>query len=476
LPTKGIIQEGEKIISKGVFIGETKFHILESLRQEYEHHKVSSIKYPKQMGYLLLIIFIIGGFGLYVWQFYRKIFNSNKDVFLMLGIITAFILVGTYINRQPLLNIYLVPFCIVPILLISFYEARIAFISHLIVVGIVSIFIPNSFEFLLIQIMAGLAVVIGISRVRYLSHFFLVVLSILFVYCFSYFALKLVQVNSLSEIDFSILLWFTGSFLLTLIAYPLIYAFEKMFGFITDITLIEYSDLTRKLLKELSSRAPGTFQHSLQVANIAEAVLTKIGGNTLLARVGALYHDIGKMNAPMYFTENQKDFNPHDKLTDKESAAIIIKHVTDGVKLAKDHNIHREIISFIKTHHGTTRVEFFYRNFLKKHPYEEFDENEFRYPGPKPSSKENSVVMMVDSIEAAARSLKEPSRVKIDELVENTIEYKMKEGQFQNANISLKEIKIAKDIIKNYLQSIYHFRIEYPEAPIEKEIKSDLGN
>ena len=235
-----------------------------------------------------------------------------------------------------------------------------------------------------------------------------------------------------------------------------------MFGFVSDITLIELSDLNKKLLRDLSSKAPGTFQHSIQVANLTDAVLNKIGGNSLLAKVGALYHDIGKMNAPQFFTENQKDINPHDNLDEKESARIIIKHVSDGVKIAKEHNLPREVISFIKTHHGTTKVEYFYRNYVKKNPDNQVDENDFRYPGPKPSSKEAAVVMIVDSIEAAARSIKEPSVEMLEDLVDRLVDYKMKDNQFENAFITHKEIKIAKEIIKKNLNSIYHSRIEYP--------------
>ncbi|MBT7825668.1 MAG: HDIG domain-containing protein [Bacteroidetes bacterium] len=461
--TEGVIMEGEKIISKGVKVTDDKFQILESLRLEYENQlSKGSFNYLKHLGYLLLLSLVIGGFIVYLWKFYREIYMKNKDVFLILFIITAFILLSTYVIKSTNFNIYLVPFCIVPIILISFFDARIAFISHLIVVVIVSLFSPNGYEFLLIQIIAGLAVVIVISQIRYLSQFFLATLIVLFVYYITFFGLKLIQVSTLKEIDFMNFLWFSGSFILTLLAYPLIYAFEKMFGFVSDITLIELSDLNKKLLRDLSSKAPGTFQHSIQVANLTDAVLNKIGGNSLLAKVGALYHDIGKMNAPQFFTENQKDINPHDNLDEKESARIIIKHVSDGVKLAKEHNLPREVISFIKTHHGTTKVEYFYRNYVKKNPDIQVDENDFRYPGPKPSSKEAAVVMIVDSIEAAARSIKEPSVEMLEDLVDRLVDYKMKDNQFENAFITHKEIKIAKEIIKKNLNSIYHSRIEYP--------------
>jgi putative nucleotidyltransferase with HDIG domain len=464
LLTEGMVMEGEKIISKGVKVTDEKFQILESLRLEYESQlSKGKFNYLKHIGYLLLLILVIGGFIVYLWQFYYSIYSANKEVFLILFLITGFILLSTYVIKSTNFNIYLVPFCIVPIILISFFDARIAFISHLIVVMIVSLFAPNSFEFLLIQSIAGLAVVIAISRIRYLSQFFLATLIILFVYYITFFGLKLTQVNSLTDIDYMYFLWFSGSFILTLLAYPLIYAFEKLFGFVSDITLIELSDLNKRLLRDLSSKAPGTFQHSIQVANLTDAVLNKIGGNSLLAKVGALYHDIGKMNAPLFFTENQKDINPHDELNDeKESARIIIKHVTDGVKIAREYNLPREVVNFIKTHHGTSKVEYFYRNYVKKHPDEEVSEDDFRYPGPKPSTKEAAVVMIVDSIEAAARSIKEPGKEVLEDLVDRLVDYKMRENQFENALITHKEIKIAKEVIKKSLTSIHHSRIEYP--------------
>jgi len=462
--SKGLIQEGEKIISKGVKVTPEKYQILDSLRKEYES-QLSEKKstYYMYAGYFILIILITVIFAVYIGMFYRNIYNSIKDLILILVTILIFVLISTYVARTETISIYLIPFCIVPIIFISFYEARIAFISHLLTILIVSLFAPNGFEFLFIQTLAGLFLIVSLSRVRYLSQFFLSVLLIFLVYYLSYFGIKLIQSTSFKEIDYINFLWFTGSFILTLLAYPLLYAYEKIFGLLSDITLIELSDLNKKLLKDLSTKAPGTFQHSIQVAKLTEAVLAKIGGNALLAKVGALYHDIGKMFAPQYFTENQKDYNPHNDLDEKESAKIIISHVTKGVELAQKNNIPKEIINFIKTHHGTTRTEFFYRSYIKKHPDEVIDDSMFRYPGPKPSTKEMAVVMIVDTVEAASRSLKKTSPEIIEELVDNLVESKLADNQFQLANISIKEIRIAKDVLKNSLKSIYHNRIEYPK-------------
>jgi putative nucleotidyltransferase with HDIG domain len=279
--------------------------------------------------------------------------------------------------------------------------------------------LPSAYEFVLIQICAGFTAVITMSRIRYLSQFFLSGFWILLTYLVVYFALRIIQYKDFTSIHYTDFLWFGGNFILLLITYPIIFANEKLFGLISDISLLEYSDINNKLLKELSTKAPGTFQHSLQVANLAEAVINEIGGNALLARVGALYHDIGKMDNPQYFIENQNRFgNPHSLITEEQSAEIIIKHVANGVKIAEENNLPIRLIDFIKMHHGTTRVEYFYHNFIKKHPNEYVDEGSFRYPGPKPNSKETAVVMLCDSIEAASHALKNPDEDQLDKLID----------------------------------------------------------
>jgi len=464
LATKGMVLESEKIISRGVRITDENYQVLQSLKMTFEGKEQKGVSaYLNQSGYLFLILLIFTLFFTYLSQIDKQIFNTNKEIFLIISTISLFIIISSLVVKQSVISIYLIPFCIVPILFISFFGARIAFLSHIVVILSVSIFVTESFDFIFIQLLSGFAVVIVIQRIRYISQFFWSIMIIMLVYVLSYVSLQLLKISEFNDFEYWNLLWFAGNFILTLLSYPLIYAYEKLFGKVSDISLIELSDLNKKLLRELTSKAPGTFQHSIQLATLTEAILNKIGGNALLAKVGCLYHDIGKINAPAYFIENQKDVNPYEKIeSEKEAAAIIIRHVTDGVKIAKEHKIPKEIINFIKTHHGTTRVEYFYRNYQKKFPDDQSCEHEFRYPGPKPTTKEMAVVMIVDSVEAATRGQKDNSSEAIDKLVDQLVEYKMRDNQFQNANITLKEIKIAKDIIKNGLRSVYHHRIEYP--------------
>jgi cyclic-di-AMP phosphodiesterase PgpH len=465
--TKGLIQEGEKIIAKGNIVTPEKFMILQSLKDEYETQLNSGRKnYNIHLGYFLIILLTIGGLILYLYRFYPEVYSSNKKLTIILFNILLFVVLSAYIVKFTNASIYFIPFCLVPLVLLAIFDVRIAFFVHLMIAAIVSLFAPNSFEFLILQLIAGIAVVVLVKRVRYLSDFFIATLMIFLVYNLSYLALKLFQINSIKELQISDFSWFAENFILTLLAYPLIYAYEKIFGFVSDITLMELADINKPLLKELAVTAPGTFHHSLQVANLSEAILNQIGGDALLARVGALYHDIGKSVKPQYFIENQKDFtiSLHDKLDEKDSADIIINHVAAGVELAKKHKLPKMIIDFILSHHGTSRTEFFYRNYIKKHPDQEFPEDGFRYSGLKPTSKEMAVVMIVDGVEASSRSLKEVTPDAIDEIVDRIVQLKINDKQLENAEISLHEITMAKNILKTNLRSIYHNRIEYPTA------------
>lgn len=290
-------------------------------------------------------------------------------------------------------------------------------------------------------------------------------LFILSAYFISYLGIALLREGSFSEIEWINFVPFIVSVLLSLLAYPLIYAFEKMFGITSDVALIELTNTNNKLLRELAFKAPGTFQHSLQVANLAEAAIFKIGGNSLLVRAGALYHDIGKIENPQYFIENQNTaLSPHDKLPYEQSAQIIIKHVYKGIEITRRHQLPESVIDFIRTHHGNTRVDYFYQSFLKNSPEKFVDENIFRYPGPIPFSKETGVLMLADSVEAASRSLKNPDAQSINDLVERIINYKLEQNQLDNCDITLKDIETIKLIFKTMLMSIYHVRIDYQQT------------
>ena len=360
--------------------------------------------------------------------------------------------------------LYLVPICLVPIVIRAFFDTRLALYVHIITIIIIGFLVPNSFEFVFLQLIAGIIVIISVVHLQKRSQFFVTAFMVFLSYITVYVGLTLIQEGSLMGVELKYLALFAGSAVLTLFSYPLIFIFEKIFGMITDVTLMELSNSNTKLLRELSMKAPGTFQHSLQVANLAEEALYEIGGNTLLARTGALYHDIGKMDMPEYFIENQSTgVNPHDELPFDESAKIIISHVKKGIKKAKKHNLPEQIIDFIKTHHGTRKVMYFYNMLLKEKPNEQIDEAIYTYPGPIPFSKETAVLMMADSVEAASRSIKQPNEQNLSELVDNIINKQVENEQFVNSNITLREITKIKNILKKKLMNMYHVRIEYPE-------------
>lgn len=462
----GLVEKGETIVAQGARITPEKFQILRSLESAYEAQTAKGLsRYIIIGGYSLLVIFIMAIFGVYLGFFKQDVFRSTKSLLLILSNIVIFFLFTNYANQSETISIYLIPYAILPIVMLAFFGPRVAIMSHLVVVLIGGLFVPAGLEFIFLQIMAGFMSILAMSRIRYLSQFFIASILIAFAYYVSFLGLKFIEVSAFQSIQWTNLLWFTGNFVLTLLAYPLIYAHEKLFGFITDITLIEYADINKRILRRLSMRAPGTFQHSLQVANLTETVLNEIGGNALLARVGALYHDIGKMDNPEYFIENQGYMdNPHNNLSYEDSARVIISHVPKGIEKARQMGLPEQISKFIRTHHGSSRVEYFYRNYLKQlKEDEEAHEEKFRYPGPKPFSRETAVVMLVDSVEAASRSQQDPTEDKINNLVDNILDGKLKDNQLEKADITLREFNIIRNRLKRLMKSIYHVRIKYPE-------------
>ena len=468
--TRGLVQENEKIISKGNIVTPEKYQILVSLKKEYETRISRGENIEIFGGYFMVITLLFVLYIVYLHLFEPILLRTNRNVILILVNIIIFILMGIYVTNNPSLNVYLIPYCILPIVLLAFFGSRAAFLSFILVILITGIFAPNAYEFILIQTMAGLTAVLTMLRIRYISQFFISTILIFASYLLAYLAINFIQGIVVAEIPYMNFLWFGGNFILTLLAYPLIYAYEKMFGLLSDITLIELSDINRRLLRKLALKAPGTFQHSLQVSNMAETLISEIGGDPLLTRVGALYHDIGKMENPAYFIENQKFMkNPHDFLDAKESAQIIIRHVTKGEEMARNYGLPEKIIDFIKTHHGTSRVEYFYQNYLKASDSESVDESDFRYPGPKPTAKEHAVVMMVDSVEAASRSLKQIEEGTLEKLVDKIIDQKINDNQLEEADLTMKEINHIRYRLKRLLKTIYHVRVEYPEVEMNKK-------
>ena len=458
--TKGIVHQGDKIISHGSIISPERYAVLESLRNEYENNNGKS--YTVIIGYFLLIGALFLLFGVNIELFHKDISSSSRSLILILINILFFTSITSYLTVQGVYDVYMIPYCIVPIVLMSFFGIRIAIVTHLMLIFLCGLIVRNPYEFALVQSFAGVTAVLALSRLRYISQFFISAFFILVVYCVVFTGISLIKINSINEFDWRSLQWFGANFVLTLLAYPLVYVNEKIFGFVSDISLIELSDVNNKLLKELFQRAPGTFQHSLQVSNLVEAVLDQIGGNALLARVGALYHDIGKIYQPEYFIENIRGgINPHDSISEPESAEIIISHVTLGIELARESKLPKRLIDFIRTHHGTTRVDYFYKNYLRDHS--DANELDFRYPGPKPASKEMAVLMMVDSVEAAIRSLQNHDDMEIDNLVDKIIDSKIDDHQFDHAPITIREINMVRRLLKKLMKSIYHVRIKYPQ-------------
>jgi hypothetical protein len=464
--TRGMVQKGERIIAKGELVNESKFQQLESLRLEFETRSGSGYNFNMiLLGRIILISMALLVFGLFMYTFRFDIFIENRNIVLLLMLITIMVSFTTFIMNMKVSYIMAIPICLVPIIVRTFYDTRLALFVHIITVIILGFLVPNSFEFLFMQLITGIITIISIVHLYHRSQFFFTSLMIFLSYSTIYIGMTLMQEGSIEQLDKMNFMMFGISAMLTLFSYPIIYLFERIFGMVTDVSLIELSDTNSKLLRELAIITPGTFQHSLIVSNIAEEAARAIGANALLARTGALYHDIGKMDMPMYFIENQSGgINPHDDLSYEESARIITGHVIRGIEKARLHKLPEAIIDFIRTHHGTRYTLYFYNKFKEEAGDVPFDGTAFRYRGPIPHSKETSILMMADSIEAASRSLKAPTEREVSELVERLIDNQMENKQFRNSSLTLRDITTIKKIIKKKLLSIYHIRIEYPVA------------
>ncbi|NVK28191.1 MAG: HDIG domain-containing protein [Flavobacteriia bacterium] len=468
-PTQGMVSEGEVIVYSGQIVDEAIANRLSSYRRTLEGTDDPTSIWQVRAGHFLLVVLILSMLYLFLQQFRPTILeNSNSLTLILVNLIGMVLLADLVVGFNPDL-LYIVPFPIVPIILRSFYDTRLALFIHFIVIMMVGLVAPNSFEFIFIQFLAGVFSIVTATGLYRRAQLFLASGKITVIYIISYFAFTLIRGDVLDQEHLYQYGYFALNGLMSIVAYPLIFLFEKIFGQVSDVTLLELGDTNSPLLRELRIKAPGTFQHSLQVGNLAESVIDEIGGNTLLVRTGALYHDIGKMKNPLYFVENQTTgVNAHDELEPIESAKVIVDHVLEGIVMAKSRRVPDMVIDFIRTHHGTTRVEYFYRNHLRKLQEADMEiskeeEDKFRYPGPKPFSKETAVMMMADTVEAATRSLNRPTAEDISNMVDKLIDHQQSEGQFDNANITLGEISRARQVLKKKLMSIHHLRVEYPD-------------
>ncbi|MGD1947794.1 MAG: HD family phosphohydrolase [Croceivirga sp.] len=461
--TRGDIPEGKLIIAKGEVIEADSFNVLTSLKSQYESDLWKGNNYFFILsGYTILVALVLIMLFLFLKKYRPEIYaNNNKVTFIFFNILLM-VFITTLVVKNFEDYIYAVPLCILPLILKNFFDARLGLFAHVLTLLILGFVVPNSFEYIFLQIITGIVTILTVSELYKRANLFISVGQITLIYIIGYFAFNIIQVGNLDNIEWVIFGLFLLNGMITLFAQPLIYAYEKVFGLVSDVSLLELSDTNSGLLKELSNKAPGTFHHSLQVANLAEAAANEIGANAMLVRVGALYHDIGKMNRPTYFTENQvTNVNPHNDLPPKESARIIINHVIEGIELARKNKLPDRVIDFLRTHHGTSIVYYFFKK--QQEIDSEVEENDFRYPGPIPFSKETAILMMADAIEAASKSLKSPTYPIIEEFVEKIIQGQLQADQFLNADITLKEIEAVKKVLKKKLTNIYHLRVEYPE-------------
>ncbi|MEM7382689.1 MAG: HDIG domain-containing metalloprotein, partial [Bacteroidota bacterium] len=461
--TRGNVDEGKLIIAKGEVVEAENLKILDSLKAEYESELwTESNYYFILFGYTILVALVPMMLLLFLKKYRPRIYGNNVRVTFIFFNILLMVFITTLVVKYNEIYVFVVPLCILPLILKTFFDARLGLFVHVLTVLILGFVVPNSFEYIFLQIIAGIVTILTVSELYKRANLFVSVGQITLIYIVGYFAFHIIHEGNLDNVH-----WFTfGFFLLngmiTLFAQPLIYIYEKMFGMVSDVSLLELSDTNSRLLKELSNKAPGTFHHSLQVANLAEAAANEIGANAMLVRVGALYHDIGKMNNPTYFTENQvTNVNPHNDMSPGDSARIIINHVIEGIEIARKNNLPDRVIDFIRAHHGTTLVYYFYKK--AQEVQETVEEADFRYPGPIPFSKETAILMMADAVEAASKSLTNPTYLIIDEFVDKIIAGQMQANQFLNANITFKEIEIVKKVLKHKLTNIYHLRVEYPE-------------
>lgn len=461
----GVVQSGQKIIDRGEIIDSQTYNILESLRKE-------SIKRSESFGQKRLIlggqILFVGilmlCFMLYLDLFRKDYYERKGSLSLLFILIVFYCIVTALMVSNNIFNVYIIPYAMLPIIIRVFLDSRTAFVTHVITILLCSITLRYPHEFILTQLAAGLVAIFSLRELSQRSQLFRTAFLVILTYAAVYFAIELITENDLSKLNASMYIYFILNGILLLFAYPLLFLLEKTFGFTSNVTLVELSNINNDLLRQMSETVPGTFQHSMQVANLAAEAAIRIGAKSQLVRTGALYHDIGKMENPAFFTENQSaGNNPHKNLNYEQSAHVVVNHVTDGLKLAEKHNLPKVIKDFISTHHGQGKTKFFYISWKNEHPGEEPNEETFTYPGPNPFSKETAILMMADAVEAASRSLPEYTEESISNLVDKIIDTQVEEGYFKECPITFKDIATIKAVFKEKLKTIYHTRISYPE-------------
>ena len=471
-PASGLVQQGERIIDNGTIVDAYKVRVLNSYEKALAQHNAGSNEITSTLiGQIIIVSILVVLFTLYLALFRKDYFVKPRNITMLYVMIVIFPILTSLMILYNKFSVYLIPYAMAPIFIRVFMDSRTAFITHVTTILVSALAVKYQYEFIIVQLVGGLIAIYSLRELSKRSQIFLTAILVTLGESAVYLGLQLILTDSLTKLDSTMYYHLAVNGFFLLFAYPLMLVIEKTFGFVSTVTLFELSNTNNPLLRQLSQVAPGTFQHSITVGNLASEIANKIGAKAQLVRTGALYHDIGKMTNPAFFTENQAGFNPHDKLTEKESAAIIISHVTEGLKLADKYNLPRVIKDFIATHHGEGLTKYFYIKYKNAHPDEDVDPAPFRYPGPNPFTREQAILMMSDTVEAASRSLKEFTEESISNLVNKLIDKQVAEGFFRDCPITFRDITTAKQVLIERLKSIYHTRIQYPKLNTEVDDK-----
>ena len=459
----GLVQKGEKIVDRGELVTARTYRIIESFKRENElRNDTDKQNQLTLFGQILYTELIMIAFTLYLSLYRKDYFEKPRSITMLYALIVLFAILTAIFVRNTFIHVYILPYAMVPIFIRVFMDSRTAFMTHVTMVLICAVMLQHPFEFIVIETIAGLVAITSLRELSERSQLFKTAIIVTVACMTANLAFDWMHADALTQIDYSTYHYLIANGIALLFAYPLLYLIEKTFGFTSDITLIELSNTNNELLRRMSEIAPGTFNHSIQVANLAGEIANKIGAKAQLVRTGALYHDIGKLSNPIYFTENQSSINPHETLTDIESAQIIISHVTEGLKMADKHNLPQVIRDFISTHHGLGKAKFFYVHYHNEHPNEPVDDLLFTYPGPNPFTREQACLMMADTVEAASRSLPDYTEKSIRSLVERLIDGQVADGFYRECPITFRDIQYAKTVLIEKLKTVYHTRISYP--------------